>query len=741
MFVLLNAQSQKPDYVQCGHQQEECACKISATECYFELEVEELQTITSYMLKNGNIVTRGIPGDTFFWQGDTLTQSIDCPMDLPECGPCSGERQSFESFYSYTSQQETCSLPMTVDGSTYRLFIAVNGRIPGPTLVVEENQIVIVKVINKLTSEGITVHWHGMHQRKTPWMDGVAFVSQAPIVPGAEFTYIFEANPPGTHWYHSHAGAQRTDGLFGALIVRENQITRMKVATELGFSLPPPEQEHTLTFLDWQRESSLNLFVQLHSTLGFYPTEPIGSIPTRDATRNIYERTRSSDEIEVGPNPFWSGLINGRGRHYNGSEYDPSKLSIFNVNSSSTYRFRLIGAQSLFAFRFSIDEHKLTVIASDGHFFQPEEVDYVIVHTGERYDVLVTADQTAENYWIRAETLETNQSNSAEAILHYNGAPDVESFTRYSNRVTSNQRTCTENEKCRVVNCPFGEAIGIDCIYLHELTALFSSDLPQEIRTQSVESDTLFFFNFGFEGSSNTSAINGRNFKLPVTPYQTYSGASNDDKRGCDAKMCDDDNTGKSEEEDDDQCQCTYVKEIGGSSYPNSDPIVFVLSAVGSDNKRDFSHPVHLHGHSFNVLHIGYGSYTDGVLKANNPDVICNDDNKCRRPTWNLASPPTYSDANMRIRKDTVIVPAGGYVVIAFEADNPGYWFMHCHIESHQLEGMGVIIREYPQRFHTNPPPNINKIGDFEWTVDEYKQTIAGNPTPTTPPLQEVHLN
>ena len=30
------------------------------------------------------------------------------------------------------------------------------------------------------------------------------------------------------------------------------------------------------------------------------------------------------------------------------------------------------------------------------------------------------------------------------------------------------------------------------------------------------------------------------------------------------------------------------------------------------------------------------------------------------------------------VRKDTVIVPAGGYVVIAFVGDNPGYWFLHC---------------------------------------------------------------
>ena len=33
--------------------------------------------------------------------------------------------------------------------------------------------------------------------------------------------------------------------------------------------------------------------------------------------------------------------------------------------------------------------------------------------------------------------------------------------------------------------------------------------------------------------------------------------------------------------------------------------------------------------------------------------------------------------------KDTVITPAAGYTVIQFVADNPGWWFFHCHIEYH----------------------------------------------------------
>ena len=46
------------------------------------------------------------------------------------------------------------------------------------------------------------------------------------------------------------------------------------------------------------------------------------------------------------------------------------------------------------------------------------------------------------------------------------------------------------------------------------------------------------------------------------------------------------------------------------------------------------------------------------------------------------------------VRKDTVIVPYGGYTVIRFVVDNPGWWFFHCHIEIHQLEGMAAVFNE-----------------------------------------------
>ncbi len=50
-----------------------------------------------------------------------------------------------------------CSVPMTLDGVNYRTLLLVNGRVPGPTIIVYEGQTVIIHVFNHLTDVGVTI--------------------------------------------------------------------------------------------------------------------------------------------------------------------------------------------------------------------------------------------------------------------------------------------------------------------------------------------------------------------------------------------------------------------------------------------------------------------------------------------------------------------------------------------------------------------------------------------------------
>ena len=48
-----------------------------------------------------------------------------------------------------------------------------------------------MNIKNNLLMEGLTIHWHGMVQWHTPWMDGVGTVSHCPINPGETFQYRY----------------------------------------------------------------------------------------------------------------------------------------------------------------------------------------------------------------------------------------------------------------------------------------------------------------------------------------------------------------------------------------------------------------------------------------------------------------------------------------------------------------------------------------------------------------------
>ena len=79
------------------------------------------------------------------------------------------------------------------------------------------------------------------------------------------------------------------------------------------------------------------------------------------------------------------------------------------------------------SFNFTIDGHRMTIIEVEGNEVEPYEVDSIPIYAGQRYSVVVTANQTVGNYWIRAlpnvpnATFDDGQN---KAILRYAGAAD-----------------------------------------------------------------------------------------------------------------------------------------------------------------------------------------------------------------------------------------------------------------------------------------------------------------------------
>ena len=93
----------------------------------------------------------------------------------------------------------------------------------------------------------------------------------------------------------------------------------------------------------------------------------------------------------------------------------------------------------------------------------------------------------------------------------------------------------------------------------------------------------------------------------------------------------------------------------------------------GKDRKRLFfpvAHPIHLHGHDFAILKQSTSPY----------------------PGWEKVKNELHT--NNPPRRDVALLPEDGYLVIAFKADNPGTWLLHCHIAWHASSGLAMQILE-----------------------------------------------
>ena len=298
---------------------------------------------------------------------------------------------------------------ISADGFGSRMVIAVNRMFPGPPIIAYENQNIILHIWNKMHTDSTTIHLHGIHQKDSPWSDGVAFVSQCPILPSQIYTVKFRAKPFGTSFYHAHIGDQRSAGLYGPLIIIP--LSSSKVSQPQDDNT---ENVHVVSIQDWNHFDDPETLYQrmLFGNFDFSKNKAIET--TSDISGANYSRFHCH-----------SGLINGKGRFYHAiNSHNSAPLTRFDVVTHQEYRFRVISAATLYPFRVYLQGHKiLFIVASDGFELLPIEVESFIIHPGERIDFVVRMDKTPGTYLLVAETIEIeptsrNQYHAAEAIIH-----------------------------------------------------------------------------------------------------------------------------------------------------------------------------------------------------------------------------------------------------------------------------------------------------------------------------------
>lgn len=270
-----------------------------------------------------------------------------------------------------------------------------DGKLPGTEIRVKEGERVRVTLKNNLPQD-TSIHWHGLHQKGTNNMDGVPGVTQEPIQAGATFVYDFRAEPAGSFIYHPHTGLQIERGLYGALIVEPKQ-------EDLQY-----DREYTVTLDDWLEGSPEEAAENLKG----------GGMHGGGMRRGgMGMMGRRGVDVE-----YRTFLINGRA---------PDAPFEFSAKRGERIRLRVLNPSGATTFRFAVAGHKLTITHADGLPVKPVEVETFEIAPGERYDLVVTADNPG--VWTTIAVSTDEPERFARAILRYSdaqatSAPSIEDF-------------------------------------------------------------------------------------------------------------------------------------------------------------------------------------------------------------------------------------------------------------------------------------------------------------------------
>ncbi|KAK3103323.1 hypothetical protein FSP39_018485 [Pinctada imbricata] len=226
-----------------------------------------------------------------------------------------------------------------------------------------------------------------------------------------------------------------------------------------------------------------------------------------------------------------------------------------------------------------------------------------------------------------------------------------------------------------------------------------SKGLADGVSKVSIDGVRQEFLNFRLKRSPSIHpTTNDIQFKDPSVPFILHP---DELAKDCNGVSCSNDTV----------CKCTQSISVGFM-----EPLILIFVVFGID--KEPHHPIHVHGHSFRILKVGYPEYdeTSGHIITKNGDLNCGYSNQtygCEwtNESWALGQIPGLELTNPP-KKDTVVVPSGGYVIVHITADNPGTWIIHCHVESHVLNGMSIVLNEVPGQI-PKPPKGFPSCGDF----------------------------
>ncbi|MED6151174.1 Lactose Permease, partial [Stylosanthes scabra] len=495
-------------------------------------------------------------------------------------------------------------------------------------------------------SNNVTIHWHGIRQITSAWADGPAYVTQCPIQTNQSYTYNFTIT-----------------GQRGTLLWHAH--------------------------ISWLRATIYGPIIILPKRHDSYPFDkPYKEIPIIFGEWfNVDPEAVISQALQTGggPNVSDAYTIKGfPGPLYNcSSNKDTFKLK---VKPGKTYLLRIINAALNEELFFSIANHTLTVVEADASYTKPFETSTIFISPGQTTNVLLKTKPEFPNatFLMAIRPYFTGQgtfdNSTAAAILEYTHS-EIKSTSRNLPLLKPTLPPINATDFVTKFTAKF-KSLGND--------KFPSSKVPKKV-------DKKFFFAVGLgtspcpknttcQGPTNTTkfaaSINNISFALPnsLSLIQAYYS-----KRSS--------NLFKTDFPSIPLNPFNYTGTPPNNTMVTNDTKLVVLnfntsvevvlqdtSILGAE-----SHPLHLHGYDFFIVGQGFGNYDEK-----------NDPKK-----FNLVDP---------VQRNTAAVPAGGWIAFRFQADNPGVWFMHCHLDIHTSWGlrMAWLVLDGPGPNQKLQPPPLD---------------------------------
>jgi FtsP/CotA-like multicopper oxidase with cupredoxin domain len=251
--------------------------------------------------------------------------------------------------------------------------VTINGTVPGPLLRLKEGERVRIAVTNTL-DEDTSIHWHGL--LVPPEMDGVPGVSFPGIRGGETFVYEFPLLQSGTYWYHSHSGLQEAEGHYAPLIIEPAGPDPVQSDREHVIVLADHSEMHPHVVFKRLKQQGGVFNYQRQTIAGLLAGEDQSPAERAEWARMLMDPTDISDVTGA----VMTFLVNGHGPNDNWT-------ALFRPGERVRLRFINAAAQMIFNVR--IPGLKLTVVAADGQNVRPVEVDELQIGNAETYDILV----------------------------------------------------------------------------------------------------------------------------------------------------------------------------------------------------------------------------------------------------------------------------------------------------------------------------------------------------------------